>query len=130
VIGFSYARFVARDWVSARIPARFRKYDEALERSEFRTVFTLRLLFWMPQVLHAFLGVSRVPFWTHFWASLLGYVPPLLLVSYMGGELFDGAGQMQPRALVMLGALAIASLLLSLALRHYDRRRRYSEAQR
>jgi uncharacterized membrane protein YdjX (TVP38/TMEM64 family) len=123
VIGFSYARFVARDWVSARIPSRFRKYDEALARSAFRTVFTLRLLFWMPQVLHAFLGVSKVSFWTHFWGSLLGYVPPLLLVSYVGSELFDGAGQLQPRALWMLGVLAIASLLLSFLLRHFDRRR-------
>jgi uncharacterized membrane protein YdjX (TVP38/TMEM64 family) len=25
VVGFSFARFVARDWISARIPARFRK---------------------------------------------------------------------------------------------------------
>jgi uncharacterized membrane protein YdjX (TVP38/TMEM64 family) len=121
VVGFSYARFLARDWVSARIPERFRKYDAALERSAFRTVFTLRLLFWMPQVLHAFFGVSKVPFWTHFWGSLAGYVPPLLLVSYMGAELFDGAGRMQPRALTMLGVLALASLLLSLLLKRYDR---------
>src|SRR5687768_11336975 len=32
IVGFSFARFVARDWIAARIPARFRKYDEALEK--------------------------------------------------------------------------------------------------
>ncbi|HEY6556900.1 MAG TPA: VTT domain-containing protein [Polyangiaceae bacterium] len=122
VIGFSFARFVARDWVSARIPKRFRKYDEALERNAFRTVFILRLIFWMPQMLHAFLGVSKVPFWTHFWGSLLGYIPPLLLVSYMGAEIFDAAGQMQPRAWLMLGALLAASLLLAALLRRYNKR--------
>src|SRR6187402_2128129 len=26
VVGFSFSRFVARDWVSAKIPQRFRKY--------------------------------------------------------------------------------------------------------
>lgn len=122
VIGFSFARFVAREWVSAHIPARFRKYDEALEKSAFRTVFTLRLILWMPQVLHAFLGVSKVPFWTHFWGSFLGYLPPLLLVSYMGSEIFDSTGQMQPRAWTMLGALLVASLLLAILLKRHEKK--------
>ncbi len=123
VIGFSFARFVARDWVVARVPARFKKYEQALARSAFRTVFTLRLIFWMPQVLHAFLGVSGVSFWTHFWASLLGYVPPLLLVSYMGSEMFDATGSLQPHAWKMLAALLASSLALVLTLRHFDRAR-------
>jgi uncharacterized membrane protein YdjX (TVP38/TMEM64 family) len=91
VIGFSFARFVAKDWISTRIPARLRKYDEALERNAFQTVVLLRLIFWMPQPLHAFFGVSKVRFWTHFWGSLVGYFPPLLLVSYLGAEMFDAA---------------------------------------
>lgn len=117
VIGFSFARFVARDWVAARIPARLRRYDEALEAHAFRTVFLLRLILWMPQVLHFFLGVSRVPFWTHVWASLLGYVPPLLVVSVLGDTIFDGSGSLEPRALAILGALAAASLLLAAVMR-------------
>ena len=88
-VGFSLARFVARDWVSGIIPARFRKYDDALDRRAFSTVFTLRLIFWMPPLLHAFFGVSKVRFWTHFWGSLLGYILPLLLLSYFGQKLFD-----------------------------------------
>ena len=31
LIGFGFARVVAREWVAARIPARFRKYDALLE---------------------------------------------------------------------------------------------------
>lgn len=118
VVGFSFARFVARDWVAARIPQRFRKYDEALERNAFQTVVVLRLIFWMPQLLHGFLGVSKVPFWTHFWGSLLGYVPPLLVVSYFASEVFDASGQLQPRAWTILGALLAASLVLAAILRH------------
>jgi uncharacterized membrane protein YdjX (TVP38/TMEM64 family) len=89
VVGFSFARFVARDWLSPRIPARFKKYDEALARRAFATVFVLRLVFWMPPLLHAFFGVSKVPSGTHFWGSLAGYVLPLWLVSYFGQRLFD-----------------------------------------
>jgi uncharacterized membrane protein YdjX (TVP38/TMEM64 family) len=89
VVGFSFSRFVARDWVATRIPARFRKYDQALESRAFTTVFLLRLVFWMPPPLHAFFGVSKVSFAMHFWGSLAGYVLPLLLVSFFGQRLFD-----------------------------------------
>jgi uncharacterized membrane protein YdjX (TVP38/TMEM64 family) len=117
VVGFSFARFVAKDWVSARIPARLRKYDDALERNAFQTVVVLRLIFWMPQALHAFLGVSKVGFWTHFWGSLVGYVPPLLLVSYLGGEMFDTSGRIQPGAWPIMAGLVIASLLFAVLAR-------------
>jgi uncharacterized membrane protein YdjX (TVP38/TMEM64 family) len=111
VVGFSFARFVARDWVAARIPARFRAYDEALERRAFATVFTLRLIFWMPQVLHAFFGVSRVRFSTHFWGSAAGYVIPLLVTSYFGPKAFD-AMRAAPASVWVGAAIAVAALAL------------------
>ena len=114
VVGFSFARFVAKDWVSARIPVRFRKYDESLQRNAFQTVVILRLIFWMPQVLHAFFGVSKVKFWTHFWGSLIGYTPPLLLVSYLGGTMFDASGRMQPATWPILGGLLLVSIGIAL----------------
>lgn len=84
VVGFSFARFVARDWISTRIPKRFRKYDEALEKRGFVTVVILRFIFWMPPLLHASLGISKVRFWQHFWGSLVGYLVPLFLMAYFG----------------------------------------------
>lgn len=123
VVGFSFARFLARDWVSARVPARLRKYDDALERHALRTVVLLRLILWMPQVLHSFFGISRVGFWTHFWGSLLGYVPPLLLVSYLGPKMFDASGRIQLSAWPILAGLLIASLLIAALSRAYERQR-------
>lgn len=124
VVGFSFARFVAKDWVSARIPARLRKYEVSLEQSAFRTVVVLRLLLWMPQALHFFLGVSKVRFWTHFWGSLVGYLLPLLLVSYLGARMFDSSGKMQPGAWPILGGLLAVSLTIAALARIYERRRR------
>ena len=89
VVGFSFARFVARDWLERRLPARFHKYDDALAARAFTTVVVLRFIFWMPQMLHTFLGLSKVSFWTHFWGSLVGYAIPLFLLSYFGQKLFD-----------------------------------------
>jgi uncharacterized membrane protein YdjX (TVP38/TMEM64 family) len=90
VVGFSFARFVARDWLESKIPTRFRKYDQALAERAFSTVVVLRFIFWMPQLLHTFLGVSKVSFWTHFWGSLVGYAVPLFLMSFFGQALFEG----------------------------------------
>ena len=87
------------------------------------TVAVLRLVLWMPQALHWFFGVSQVGFWTHFWGSLLGYVPPLLLVSLLGGELFDASGQLQASAWpAMAGLLGLSAVATLLARWHYRRR--------
>jgi uncharacterized membrane protein YdjX (TVP38/TMEM64 family) len=124
VIGFSFSRFIARDWVSSKIPARFRKYDDALARRAFQTVVLLRLIFWMPQVLHAFFGVSKVRFSTHFWGSALGYVPPLLAVSYFGEKFMDAMKDAPPS--VWLGLVATVAAIA--AVTFFVKRRRAESA--
>ena len=121
VVGFSFARFVARDWLSGRIPARFRKYDDALAARAFTTVFLLRLVFWMPPLLHAFFGVSKVRFWTHFWASFFGYLLPILLVSFFGQRLFDLARNAPPEAWVGLGVGFLLVVGIAWAVRRHRR---------
>lgn len=108
VVGFSFARFVARDWISARIPDRFRRYETALAERGFATVALLRFVFWMPPLLHAFFGVSKVSFSAHFWGSVVGYLVPLFLVSFFGQRLFDAMKDAPAWvwALVALGTLA------------------------
>jgi len=108
VVGFSFARFVARDWVATMVPPRFKKYDEAIARRGFVTVFVLRLVFWMPPLLHAFFGLSKVGFWTHFWGSAAGYVIPLFLVSFFGEKLFDLLKDAPVGVWIALGAAAVA----------------------
>jgi uncharacterized membrane protein YdjX (TVP38/TMEM64 family) len=122
VVGFSFARLVARDWIARRIPARFRRYDEALAARAFATVFLLRLVFWMPPLLHAFFGVSRVRFWTHFWGSLAGYVLPLLLISFFGQRLFDALKAIPVDAWLGAGAgVAVVALAVLLVRRRMAR---------
>jgi uncharacterized membrane protein YdjX (TVP38/TMEM64 family) len=127
VAGFSLARFIGREWLSDRLPARAQKYATALEQRAFTTVVVLRFLFWMPQWLHVFLGVSRVPFWTHFWGTLLGYAIPLLLVSMFGEALFLLA---RKAPLELWIALGIATVLLLAVAWFVAQRRRRHEAKR
>ena len=68
----------------------------------------LRFVFWMPPLLHAFFGVSKVRFATHFWGSLVGYAVPLFLVSYFGQRLFDMMNAAPREAWIGLGAGLVA----------------------
>jgi uncharacterized membrane protein YdjX (TVP38/TMEM64 family) len=113
IVGFSFARFVGRDWVAGRIPARVKRYEDALARRAFATVFLLRLIFWMPQWLHVFFGVSNVRFSTHFWGSLAGYAPTLFLMSYFGQRIFDMLSAMSVEMWVMAGVATVAIVLLA-----------------
>ncbi|MFT3768083.1 MAG: VTT domain-containing protein [Minicystis sp.] len=117
VVGFSFARFVARDWVAKRVPARFRAYDEALAKRGFATVFTLRFIFWMPPLLHAFFGISKVRFWTHFWGSAAGYFVPLLAVSYFGPKALEALQKAPPSVWIGLAAATMTILAIAWAVR-------------
>jgi uncharacterized membrane protein YdjX (TVP38/TMEM64 family) len=111
VVGFSFARYVARDWVSSKIPAQFMKYNDALAERAFVTVAVLRLIFWMPPLLHAFFGISKVRAWTHFWGSLVGYVIPLFMMSFFGQKLYDYLRNAPLSAwLAFGGAIVVAAL--------------------
>jgi uncharacterized membrane protein YdjX (TVP38/TMEM64 family) len=124
VVGFSFARFVARDWVAKMVPARFRAYDEALAKRAFVTVLTLRFVFWMPPMLHVFFGISRVRFWTHFWGSLLGYVLPLLATAYFGQRFFEFMRDAPASAWLAMAAAAAALVTAIFLVRRRRARRR------
>ena len=122
VVGFSFARFMARDWLESKIPARFRRYDDALATRAFTTVFVLRFVFWMPQLLHAFLGLSKVPFWTHFWASLAGYALPLFLVSFFGQRLIEALKGAPPSVWLGIASSFVLLLIGTWAVRRHFQR--------
>jgi uncharacterized membrane protein YdjX (TVP38/TMEM64 family) len=123
-VGFLFSRFVARDFIAPRVPQRFRKYDEALERRAFVTVLTLRFIFWMPPLLHAFFGISKVRFWTHFWASFVGYLVPLFLVSFFGQRVVDWMKNASPTTWVSFGAgIVVIGLAVWIRKRSADRAR-------
>lgn len=104
VVGFSFTRFVARDWVEKRLPARFRRYDDAIAQRGFTTVFILRTIFWMAPWLHAVLGISRVRFWTHFWSTTAAFVVPLFLLCYFGQQAVDWMRAASLQTWILLGA--------------------------
>lgn len=120
VIGFSFARYLARDWVEKKIPPRLRKYDERLETHGFVTVLLLRSLMWMNPILHALLGISRVRFSTHLLATILAYIVPVVALTYLGDAAFSVLKNQPPERWLELGVM----VALALAAYFVVRRRR------
>ncbi len=86
---FGFARFVGRDWVQERLPARLVGYDERLANHGFRTVLVLRLLLFTFGPMQWLFGVSRVRFWPFLFASMLGLLPGIVLETWLGGNLVE-----------------------------------------
>jgi len=89
LFAFSSARFVARDWVQKRLPARIRRFDDRLQTRGFRTVFLLRLIFYTTPTLQWALGVSRVRFGPFFAGTVLGVAPFTLMMTLLGVRIAD-----------------------------------------
>ena len=84
LFSFVFARFVARDWVQARLPPRVRRFDDRLYARGFMTVLLLRLVFYTAPSVQYALGVSRVRPGPFLVATVLGVAPFTLLMTLLG----------------------------------------------
>jgi len=123
LIGFSFARYVARDWVERRIPTKWRKYDDRLEERGFVTVFALRTVFWMNPTLHALFGLSRVRFGTHLAASVLAYIAPVVVLALLGDAAFGFLRQQPIERWIAAAGLLAVGVALAWGVRWYRQRR-------
>ena len=78
------ARFLAREWVSQRIPERLHRWDERLEHRGLQTVILVRLLLFLMPLAHWALGVSRVRFTPFVLGTAVGFVPGIAVLTYLG----------------------------------------------
>jgi uncharacterized membrane protein YdjX (TVP38/TMEM64 family) len=97
LLGFLYARFLARDVVARRYPNRVRKIDQFLSEHPFSMTLAVRLF---PAsnnlVVNLLAGVSNVPPLPFLAASAVGHLPQTLIFALVGsgiarGDLTQGA---------------------------------------
>lgn len=111
IVGGGFARFVARDWVEARMPQRFLAFDQRLAENGLRTVILVRLFFFLAAPAHWVLGLSAVPFRTLILGSAIGFIPGIVALTLVGGPVMELARSAPPWVWAGLG-LAIAGGLL------------------
>lgn len=101
-VGFLFARFIAREWVDKRLPARIRKYDVWIQRRGWLAAAVLRAIFLMHPLLHAAFGLSRIRFFPYIAGSTLGYIPSLAVVVWASGSTIDLLRDQPPQTFVMV----------------------------
>jgi uncharacterized membrane protein YdjX (TVP38/TMEM64 family) len=127
--GFLFARFVARDWVAANIPERFRRFDDRIAERGFAAALVLRLVFLMNPFLHGLFGISKIRFRSYLVGSALGYLPGIAVWVWASGAAIDFLRERDPSRYLPWAGAAVACLV---AVRVYlwRRNQRQLEASR
>lgn len=93
VLGASMAFFVGRtlgrDFVASLIGDRLKRYDDAIVRNGFATVFYLRLLNSPFTPLNYGLSLTRVRFRDFFFGTGLGVAVSIFVLTFLGGAIRD-----------------------------------------
>jgi uncharacterized membrane protein YdjX (TVP38/TMEM64 family) len=111
IVGFVFARHLARDWVAARLPERLRRYDERLAENGLATVVLVRLVFFLFPPAHWFFGLSQVRFGAFVVGTAVGLVPGLLAATFLGGGLVEWLTRQPPSVWACAGTM-IAGLIV------------------
>ena len=111
-VGFFFARYIARDWVSARVPARIRRMDERFSARGLVSVILFRLVFQLGAPTHWLLGLSKVSYGTFVLGTVIGAMPVVALVAWYGRDAFHWVETHVVLALVIVGAIVAGSILL------------------
>lgn len=111
--GFLFARYVARGAVAEQIERhpRFKAIDGAIAKEGWKIVGLLRMCPVPLGLTNYLYGLTAIPFWRYMAASLVGLLPPNLLLVYLGAfgkRTLDGPRDPLEYA---LGGLALIALI-------------------
>ena len=85
-VGFVFARYLGREWVEARMPPRIRRMDERFTAHGLRSVIVFRLVFQLGAPTHWLLGLSRIGYGTFVLGTVIGAMPVVALVTWLGHD--------------------------------------------
>ena len=116
-VGFLFARYIARDWVAARMPGRIRRFDERFSAHGLRSVILFRLAFQLGAPTHWLLGLSRIGYGTFVLGTVLGAMPVVALVAWLGHDALPWIETHGTTALLIVIVILAAVLLARRMLR-------------
>jgi uncharacterized membrane protein YdjX (TVP38/TMEM64 family) len=118
-VAYLLARTIGREWVSKRLPARFRRLDDWVAVNALRTVIVVRMVVFLSPPMHWALGLSSISFRTLLVGSVIGFLPTAAFVAFVGASAFAWL-RTQPRelyALALVGVLVVALVVQRLRAR-------------
>ena len=84
---FFIGRTLGRDFTASLIGERMKKYDDAIERNGFTTVFYLRVINLPFTPLNYGMSLTKVHFWDYFFGTGIGVIIGLFIITFLGGTL-------------------------------------------
>jgi uncharacterized membrane protein YdjX (TVP38/TMEM64 family) len=84
---FLIGRTLGRDFTASLIGDRLRKYDDAIGRNGFATVFYLRLINFPFTPMNFGICLTKVRFWDFFWGTAVGVILGIFILTFFGGVL-------------------------------------------
>lgn len=110
-LGFFFARYLARDWVAARLPERIRRYDDKIAANGLRAVILIRLVFLLAPYTHWILGLSKVRYGAFVLGTVIGSIPNIGIVTWFGEVALRWLEAQSPVAWAVAGAVVVAALV-------------------
>ena len=111
-VGFLFARYIAHDWVAARMPPRIRRLDERFSANGLRSVILFRLVFMLGAPTHWLLGLSRIGYGTFVLGTVIGAMPAVALVAWFGHDVMRWAEVHGALAMAILAAVVAGIVLV------------------
>ena len=110
-VGFALARWIAQDWVRARLPNRLRAWEQRIADHGFLATAALRVVTGYAPAADWLLGVSRVSVPAFLAGTVVGLVPGTVAIAIWGDDAVRGIGD-APVAAAALGAVVAAALVV------------------
>jgi uncharacterized membrane protein YdjX (TVP38/TMEM64 family) len=120
-LGFSFARWFARDWVKARIPPRMHVFDDRLADGGIMPVIGLRLVFGQLPPADWLLGVTRLSNPRFLIGTAIGIIPGVVIAVVAGGGIVGALLDLPP--IVQVVAIGAAAAIAPLVVRRLRNRR-------
>lgn len=86
MVNVAFARYVAFDWVQARIPPKLRRYEKWITEHGFWGVVLYRVATFTLHPAQLLIGVLKVPMPRLIIGTLIGFMPPVMIGVLLGGE--------------------------------------------
>lgn len=114
-LAFLLARYVASDWVAARLHAKLPTLMQGIESEGWKFVGLVRLVPIIPfNALNYALGLTRIKVSHYAWASFVFMLPGALAYSYLGHigrEAAAGRADLMRTIFIAIGVISLMSLL-------------------
>ncbi|MEY7999931.1 TVP38/TMEM64 family protein [Clostridium sp. Mt-5] len=112
-LSFYIARFLGKDIVDKLVRGRGKWFEDGVEKKGFLIVFTLRLIPLVPfDIISYGAGLSKIKFKDFLLATTIGIIPGVFIFINLGDKSQNAGSLDFIFALVLLGALVLASYFI------------------